>query len=157
MRAGRSGRLGGLDELQGQSAERAPVDPDADLVLSRLGEREPLEVQDEIAGQEERFRRKRRNLEIDVRTLLDGDEMAAIWIDEEDLQLVRPAVLLPQQKPERNGALGMDRGVLLGPDGVEGAEDAKLALIVGGEIAKRSQDEFHDDGRRQSSAGGCLP
>lgn len=116
-----------------------------------------MEVQDKIAGQKERFRRQRRNIEIDVRAPFDGEEMAAIRIDEEDLQLVRPPVFLPQQEPKRDGALGVDRRVLFGPDGVKGAEDAKLALVVGGEIAKRGRDGFHDDWRRQCSAGECLP
>lgn len=127
-----------LDEER-DAGLRFAVERDVDGIKAGEIELQLLEGDDEIAGAEmgiagqHDFRR-----EIDA-----GHDEAAVGIDKIQAQLVRAFILMTESDAQRDGALRVRGGNLLGDDGVERAEQIQLAVFFRGGIAQNSNLNIH--------------
>ena len=60
-----------------------------------------------------------------------------------ELDAVGADVRVLEEDPQRHGAKGMGGRQLAGLDGVKGAQDAELAIVVGGRVAQAGGQDFH--------------
>ena len=72
-----------------------------------------------------------------------GHDGPSVGIDKVQAQLVRAFVLVAERHAQRDGALGMHGGQLLGVNGVEGAEQIQLAIVIRGRIAQHRNLNVH--------------
>jgi hypothetical protein len=120
--------VGFEDDLEGDAGDHRVVQQQVDRVLARFVERDLLEVEDEVAGEEEHVRRQ-----FDGEVGLDlREHVFAVFIDEAQAKDGVAFVLVAKDESQRDRTVRMDGGELGGVDGVEGAEDAEFAAVIRG-------------------------
>ena len=101
-----------------------------------------LEGDDEIACPEMRIAG-----EHDFRGEINsGHDELAVGIDKIQAQFVRAFVFVAESDAQRDGALRVRGGNLLGDDGVKRAEQIEFAVFFGGGVAQNSNLNIHRAG-----------
>ena len=112
------------------------VNRQVDGVVAGLFKAQALEVHNQVAGEEGGAFRESGHREVD----LDGHaflvQRRAVGVNDAQAQFVGAFVFRSEADAQGNGADGVHDGELTGDQGVKTALDAKLALVVGGEVTK---------------------
>ena len=125
---------------EGDAAAGLAIKADIDGVEAGFLEFEALHVHDEIAGDEVRIIRQGDG---DGHLLHAGHDGFAIGIDEIEAELAGAFIAGGEGHAEGDGALGMDGGHLGGVNGIEGAEQVQLHVVVGGGVAEDGYLNVH--------------
>jgi hypothetical protein len=137
------------DDLEGNAGEHGVVVKEVDAVLAGFVEDDLLEVEDEVAGEEEHVGR-----EFNGEVGFDlGEHVFAVFINEAEAEDGVAFVFVAEDESEGDGAVGVDGGELGGVDGVKGAKDAKFAAVIGRGIAEDGDLDFHGRRVRGIAAG----
>ena len=138
---GAGGLLCGVveDDAQRHGADGLAVHADLDFVGAGFLEFQSLEVEDDIAGDEDIFLRQP-----DFHDgLKRADDGLTIFIDEGDAEFVLSFVAGFEAQAKSEGAGRVDDGDLPGEDLVERADDAEFAVIIDGCVAEGCYLDIH--------------
>jgi hypothetical protein len=134
------GRGRGEFDQEGDAGLGLVVEQNVDGVKPWFGELQLLDIHDEGAGGE---------VQVVGQGHFDwdggkaGHDRVAVTIDEVDAEEVLAFVGAEEGEAQGDGALGVDGRELAGVDGVEGAEEIELAVVIGGGIAQDCNLDVH--------------